>query len=338
MKILVAGLGSIGQRHVRNLRRLLGDELELLAYRTRRTSPLIHPDMTAEDVPLEAAYGLRSFDDLDAALAEQPDAVFVTNPNSLHVPVALAAARAGCHLFLEKPVSHSLEGVDDLVAEIDGRGLVCLVAYQMRFHPAFAAVTGILAQGTLGRVVGAEVVFGEYLPGWHPYEDYRQLHVARRDEGGGVVLAQIHDLDLVYAMFGMPRRAFAMGGNLSSLEVDVEDTASMLFDCGFPVHVHQNLVQRPPLRRYDIIGESGSLSWNHGTGMVSVLHADGREEVESYAGVERNDLFLAEIRHFLACVAGDESPVVDIHAGVDTLRMALAAVQSLETGEPVSLG
>ena len=147
MKILVAGLGSIGQRHVRNLRALLGDELELLAFRSRRTSPLIHADMSADpDTPLEEAYALTTFDDLDAALAERPDAVFVTNPNSLHVPVALAAARAGCNLFIEKPISHDLERVPELIAEIEARDLVCLVAYQMRFDPGFR----LLALDTVG--------------------------------------------------------------------------------------------------------------------------------------------------------------------------------------------
>ena len=102
-KVLFCGLGSIGQRHLRNLRALRGDSVEVLAYRTRRTSPVLNPNMTVRSGPddLETTYNIRSFDDLDAALAEKPDAMFVTNPNSLHLPVALAGARAGCHLFIE---------------------------------------------------------------------------------------------------------------------------------------------------------------------------------------------------------------------------------------------
>lgn len=339
MKILVAGLGSIGQRHVRNLRELLGEELELLAFRVRRSSPLIRADLTAEpDSSLETAYGIRDFDDLDVALAERPDAVFVTNPNALHLPVALSAARAGCHLFIEKPVSDDLDGVGELIAEIEARRLVCLVGYQLRFHPAFELVARLLAERQLGALVAANIVFGEYLPGWHPYEDYRELHVARRDQGGGVLLAQIHDVDLIYALFGLPRRVFALGGKLSSLDLDVEDTASVLLDCGIPVHLHQDLVQRPATRRYEVIGEDGRLTWDHGAGTVVVLRPDGSEEVTSFAEVDRNDLFLAELRHFLACLAGEEHPVVNIGAGVDSLRIALAAKQSLQSGEPVSLG
>jgi predicted dehydrogenase len=337
VKILVTGLGSIGQRHVRNLRTLLGDELDLIAYRVRRTSPVIGADLSAEaNGDLESAYGIRAFDDLDDALAEGPDAVLVTNPNSLHIPVALAAARAGRPLFIEKPVSHDLDGVEELIEEVERRDLTCLVAYQLRFHPGFRLLAELLEQRWFGKLLGARIEFGEHLPDWHPYEDYRQLHVARSDQGGGVLLAQIHDLDLVYALFGMPARVFAVGGKLSSLDVDVEDTASMLFDCGFPVHVHQDFVQRPSVRTYELIGEDGKAVWDYYAGTVTLLRADAQPEVRSVA-VERNDLFLEELRHFLACLNGAERPVVDLRAGVDSLRIALAAKRSLETGEVVTL-
>lgn len=337
MKILVAGLGSIGQRHVRNLRTLLGDDVDLLAYRVRKNSPVIRADLSAEEGgDVERAYGIRSFDDLDEALAEAPDAAFVTNPNHLHIPVALAAARAGCHLFIEKPVAHNLDGVEELAVEIERQGLVCFVGYQLRFHPAFRELQRLLAEGELGAVLAVRIEFGEYLPGWHPYEDYRQLHVSRRAEGGGVLLAQIHDLDLVYALFGLPRRVFALGGKRSTLEIDVEDTVTMLLDCGVPVHVHQDLLQRPPVRVYELIGEDAKAVWDANAGTLTVTPAGGEANVLDVA-VDRNDLFLDQLRHFLACVRGDEQPVVDLAAGVDSLRIALAAQRSLETGEVVAL-
>lgn len=128
MKVLFCGLGSIGQRHLRNLRAILGDSVEILAYRSQGRSPVLNPDMTVRrDADLESAYGIRTFGDLDDALGERPDAAFVTGPNSVHVPVALAAARAGCHLFIEKPLSHSMEGLDTLVETVDRQGLVAYV-------------------------------------------------------------------------------------------------------------------------------------------------------------------------------------------------------------------
>lgn len=329
MKILIAGLGSAGQRHARNLRTLLGGELELLAYRVRRRSPVIRPEGTVSEGAIEDAYGIRSFDDLDEALAERPDAVFVANPNVFHIPVALAAARAGCHLFVEKPLSHDLDGIDELARLVDDRRLVCAVGYQLRFHPAYA----VLHELDLGRVVSARFEAGEYLPDMHPWEDYRALNYARRDQGGGVILMQSHELDMAYALFGLPRKVVAVGGKLSGLEIDAEDTAGILLDyAGLAVDVQLDFLRRPPLRRYELVGEKATAVWDHADDFVT--HGGG---LSSWPEQDRNGLFLDELAHFLDCIEGRAHPVVDVRAAADVLRVALAARRSLETGAVVEL-
>jgi predicted dehydrogenase len=344
VKVLLAGLGSVGQRHARNLRALLGDDVELLAYRVRGLRHVITPALTIDPgVDVESSLRVKVFADLDDALAARPDIVFVTNPNPLHVPVALAAARAGCHLFLEKPISHDLEGVADLIDVIERGRRVCFVGYQLRFHPGFRALQRMLCAGTIGRLITARMIFGEYLPGWHPYEDYRHTHVARRDLGGGVLLSQVHDLDAVYALFGIPRRVFAIGGHLSDLEVDVEDTASVLLEAvvdgrRVPVHVHQDYLQRPPRRTYEVIGEGGRITLDFTGLTIEREDLEGHvAETQSFAGLERNRLFLDELTHFLACVQGRETPLVSARDAMHSLRMALAARASLETGRVMEL-
>lgn len=225
--------------------------------------------------------------------------------------------------------------MEELGAEIERRGLVCLVGYQLRFHPALRVLRQLLDEEALGGLLAVRIEFGEYLPGWHPYEDYRDLHVSRRAQGGGVVLAQIHDLDVVYALFGLPTRVFALGGKRSSLDVEAEDTVSALLDCGVPVHVQQDLLQRPPVRVYEVVGEDAKAVWDAYAGTITIMRADAAPEVHDVS-IDRNELFLAELRHFLACVRGEERPVVDLAAGVDSLRIALAVLRSLETGEVIA--
>jgi predicted dehydrogenase len=338
-RILVTGLGSIGQRHARNLRTLYGDDVEILAWRLRRSSPLLRADMTAEPTDdLEGAYGIRAFSKLDEALAEEPEAVFVTNPPDMHVPTALAAVEAGAHVLIEKPLSHDLDGVDELVAAIEWRQRVSLVGYQLRFHPGYRLLKRLVDDGALGTLLGARFCFGEYMPAWHPWEDYREGNAARADQGGGVVLAQIHDLDVAVALFGPPRRVFGVGGSRSSLGLAVEDVAGILLDCdGVPVQLHQDVVQRPPVRTYQVIGEAARATWDYYADTVRIERANGEDEVVEFAGFERNDLFLAELRHFFACVAGVDEPVVDARAGLESLRVALAVKRSLASGEATPL-
>ena len=340
MKILMAGLGGIGQRHLRNLIAMLGDRLEVLAYRVRRQADVLTDKLQIEpNSSLEEKYRITVFNELDKALAQKPDAVFICNPSSLHISVALAAAEAGCHLFIEKPLSHSLSQIEELIELVERKKLVAMVAYQMRFHPCLRRVYDLLSQKLIGRVVAVRAEVGEYLPGWHSYEDYRQMYASRRDLGGGVILSQIHEMDYIYWLFGLPRRLFAVGGHLSSLEIDVEDVASILMDCsGVPVHLHQDYIQRPPSRTLQIIGEKGKLFADFRA--LTVERFDGKGEscgCDSFKDFERNQLFTEELAHFLACIEGKEKPLVSLRDGAQSLLMALAAKESLATGKIVDL-
>lgn len=343
MKALFFGLGSIGQRHLRNLRAIVGPELQVAAYRTRRRQIVLNDRQQVIDYEgLEKTYSITTFDDLEQALAWGPDTAFICNPNSLHIPCALAAARAGCHLLIEKPLSHDLEGTEELAALLESKGKAGLVAYQMRFHPLIRMAGEIIRDSGIGRVLSARAERGEYMPGWHPYEDYRESYAARSDQGGGALLSQIHEMDYLYSLFGLPTRLFAVGGHLSSLQVDVDDIASVLMACRvdgqeIPVELHLDYVQRPPSQTLRIIGDEGRIDVDFSS-MALLHHRHGelhrREEMPDF---QRNQLFLDEMNHFLRCVRGEEKPLVSIRDGAQSLRMALAAKESLRSERTVLL-
>jgi predicted dehydrogenase len=343
-KVLFCGLGSIGQRHLRNLKTLRGDDVEVLAYRHRGTSPVLNPDMTVRaGADLESTYNIRSIYDLDDALAEQPEIVFVTNPNTEHLPVALAAARAGCHLFIEKPLSHTMAGIDELETLVTQKNLAVLVAYQFRFHPGLRLIKSMIDEGRLGHLVAAHIVNGEYFPDWHPYEDYRQTHPARRELGGGCLSIQTHEMDYALWLFGLPRSVYAVGGHLSHLDVNVEDSVSVLLHCvhagrPLPVHIHLDYVQRPPQRVCEVTGDAGKVRYDYYANEITFHdHETGIVETYNFARFNRNQMFLDELQHFLDCTAGQAQPLIDLHEGIASMKISLAAAESLESQQSVRL-
>jgi predicted dehydrogenase len=344
LKILMVGLGGIGQRHLRNLRALLGGDVDIIAYRVRKLTSVVTPTLQLDDtLDLEKVYGLRVFGDLDSALAEKPDIAFICNPSSLHVPIAQACVDAGCDIFVEKPLSNDLTGLPELQSAVEKHRRIAMVGYQLRFHPCFLRLQEIVQQGLLGNLLSVRATVGEYLPNWHRYEDYRTGYAARASLGGGVVLSQIHEFDYLYALFGEAKRLFSVAGHWSNLELDVEDIASTLMQCEYagrplPVHLQQDYLQRPAHRQCEVVGDAGKAILDlPGLSVTLHLYDAAEEDRFSCEGFDRNLLFMREIEHFLDCVKTRKKPLVDLDEGIKSLHLALAAKQSAATGHAVEL-
>jgi predicted dehydrogenase len=337
MRILVAGLGAIGQRHARNLRALYGDGVELLAFRRRRLPYVVTESLERDDSRnAEAELGITAYGDLDEALAAEPDGVFVCTPSSQHLEIAQRAADAGCHLFIEKPLSHTLDGVERLRETVASKGLVAVVGCQWRYHPCVRWLRDLLRAGTLGRLVRAEIEYREYLPDWHPYEDYRASYAARTALGGGVVLTQIHDYDLAWWLFGPPRTVTASGGHLSALDIDVEDTVHARLEGGAaPVSVRQSFASRPPRRSITVVGEHGSVTADL---LAARTSTDSRvAPAVTFADYQRNQMFMDEAKQFEACLAGREKAAVPLEDGIAVLQLALAVKDAMRTSRTVEI-
>lgn len=340
MKILLVGLGAIGQRHLRNLCTILGPGTEFLAYRVRGLKHALTGALTVRaDADIEQEFGLRVSRELDAALAEKPDCAFICNPSSLHVQAATAAAKAGCHLFIEKPLSHSMEGVRELEAAIHQRGTVAMVGFQFRFHPGLAAVKRLIDEQAIGRIVHAHAHWGEFLPGWHPYEDFKSGYAARADLGGGVILTLCHPLDYLRWLVGEVEAVQAMTASVGGFGLDVEDTADIMlrFRSGCVGSVHLDYVQRPPAHWLQITGERGVIRWDNADGVVHTGQTDAGAwtTLAPPDGFDRNSMFLAEARHFMDAVAGRANVAVGLDDGIRALELALAARESASRGEIV---
>ena len=342
VRILIAGLGAIGQRHARNLRALhtaSGDDLELLAYRRRRLTHVVTEALQRDDSRnVETELGVTVFGDLDEALAARPDAVFVCTPSSQHLEIAQRAAEAGCHLFIEKPVSHTLDGLARLRETVAAKALVAVVGCQWRWHPSVLGLRGLLQSGEFfGELIDAEIEYREYLPDWHPYEDYRASYAARADFGGGVVLTQIHDYDLAWWLFGPARRVTATGGHLSDLDVEVEDTVDARLEGGAaPVRIRQTFAERPPRRIIRVTGDDASATVDLLTGRVESTVTSVASGL-TVADYPRNNMFMDVVQNFLACMAGERPPATPLDDGIEVLKLALAVKDAIRTGRTVEI-
>jgi predicted dehydrogenase len=329
MRTAICGLGSIGRRHLKNLYSLGEQDVVLV-----RSGKGALGSEGLEGYPVES--------DLEAALERwEPEAVLVTNPTSLHLQPAIPAALAGCHLFLEKPVSHSMERVDELRQALADGGGRALVGYQLRFNPGLRSVRSLVQEGAIGAVLSAHAHRGEYLPGWHPWEDYHGSYSARRDLGGGALLTLSHPFDYLRWILGEVAAVSAEIGGRDFLDVEVDTSAEAILEMqsGALVSVHLDYHQRPPRHDLKLIGEFGTIEWDEQSSAVRWWTEERGEWIEEPApeGFERNSMYLEEMRHFRQVVRQEAEPACTLEDGVAALQIALAALRSAEEGRRVEL-
>lgn len=340
MKFLIAGLGSIGRRHFRNLIAL--GEKDIVLLRSHRAT-------LSDD---ELAGYLVETDLIEALKKHKPDAVIIANPTALHLDVAIPAAQAGCHILLEKPVSHSLERLDILEQAAQKSGSKILVGFQFRYHPTLNKARELIQADALGKILTAHVHWGEYLPNWHPWEDYRQSYAARADLGGGVIVTLTHPLDYLRFLLGDVESIWSFNGHISALELDVEDAAEigLRFSNGAIGGVHINYFQRPPVHRLEIVGTKGTLRWDNADSVLYFHNmpqgfgtwdanppAAQLERFLPNEGYERNQLFITQTQHFIDIVRENAMPICTLNDGIHAQKMALAAQESNAAGKAIKI-
>ena len=317
MRLVVLGCGSIGRRHLRNLQGL--GYTELLAYdpasQARR--------MTKEEI------GLPTLSSLDEVWAKKPEVALVTAGTQAHVDLGLEAASHGCHLFIEKPLSHSIDSrLHRLLSEVEKRNLITMVACNMRYHPGPMAVKALLESGSVGEIVAARIQTGSYLPRWHPDTDYQQSYSAS-PEWGGAVLDCIHEIDLALWYFGPAKLAGAACLGAGTLGLESDGLAEILLRHGSGVlsSIHLNFVQRDYKRSCQIIGSRGTIYWDFNDRQVNVFGEDGQavKRLGEPQGWELNQMYVEELKHFLHSVESHSATTNPISRSIGTLELALAA-------------
>ena len=307
MKFLVAGYGSIGRRHLRNLIAIGQNDIVLL-----RSHKSTLPEDEIKDIPVET--------DIEAALAHHPDGVIIANPTALHLDAAIPAAKAGCAVFMEKPVADSSERLPELREALKQNGGRFQMGFQFRFHPGLLTLKKLIDEGKIGRPLSFRAEWGEYLPGWHPWEDYRQSYSARKDLGGGVLLTLSHPLDYVRWLFGDPKLIWGLNGRISDLELDTDDIAEigLRIADGMVGSIHLDYYCRPAKNCLEVIGTDGRILCNNLDGTVCLNDTESFVPDPPY---DRNDMFLNEMKHFIAVTEGTAAPSCTLDDGIAAQRM-----------------
>jgi predicted dehydrogenase len=296
MKIAIMGCGSIGKRHLENILSI-SPTTQIIAYDS---------DKTQLKLVVQAHPNISITTELEYIWQQSPQIVIIALPTSLHISYALLAAKNNCHLFIEKPLSHSLIGISKLIKLTEQKKLVSLIGCNLRFHWAIQKIKELLDKKIIGKVLSANFSSGSFLPDWHPKTDYRLLYSAQQKLGGGVILDAIHELDYPCWFFGEIKQIIGMYGKISNLMIDTEDCADMIiqFKFGPIATIHMDYLHRDYHRRSTIVGENGTIEWDFMLHTVRLYRAIEKkwEEFNEPNGYDFNQVYIDEIKYFMNCV------------------------------------
>ena len=326
MRVLVIGTGSVGARHCRNLVSL---GHAVLAWDA-------DPGRLRE---VGRVAGVSAAPSLEDAFAAKPDAAMICTPPASHVAPARRALDAGLHLFIEKPIASTVAEARPLVEEAERRGRLLAVGFNLRFLPSLRRVKALLEDKRVGKVLAVRAEFGSYLPDWRPGRDYRENYAVRAEQGGGILLDAIHELDYLGWLFGEVTDVLCTSGHVSDLHGDTEDLAevTLRFESGVLAQVHLDYLQRVYRRNLQVIGDAGVITWDYPTHAVTVLTPDARPEAMNPDDGAANEMYVEELRHFIRCLEGRESPLVDGREALRSLGLVEAAKTSAREGRRVRL-
>lgn len=315
-KLLIVGSGSIGIRHARNLTKLVED-VKIFSYRF------------FNNIDIEKLDKVSYVKDLNQAI-KSSDGIVIANRTDLHLQVAKYALINKKHIFIEKPLSHSMLGVKEIEILKNANKLVVESGFMLRFHPNLIRLKEILLNKEYGNVHYVRSSVGQFLPDWRPKTDHRKGYGAKRKWGGGVTLDLIHEIDLIRWLFGEVKLVSAMMGFTPKLEIETETISqiNLKTDSDILVQLHLDYL-RPSYGRYtEIVCDKGTLLWNYLTGKITLETSNSEistlHEVEN--DFQRNDMYVNEIKHFLASINGHyQKKAATLDDAIKAMKICFAA-------------
>jgi len=277
-------------------------------------------------------------------ICEQYDGAIIATPNHLHYDAAREAIVDGrmSAVMIEKPLAHDLNDAEHILLHADTEEVPLLVGYCLRFHPGLRRTKGIIDSGAIGTVRHASIHFGSYLPDWRPGIDYRTNYAASRKTGGGILMDASHELDYACWLFGQPVSVSCTMQNSGALQIETEDIADLVvrFESGVQASIHLDYLDQEAQRGCRIVGDTGSIDWNFNAWVVKVSKKAGKHTYEHQGQAQPfhpDDMYRAELRHFLACIRGEEKPLVTGEDGLRAVQIVEAARKASDTGRVVNI-
>lgn len=329
MNFLIVGLGSIGQRHLRNLKKIY-PSCKIYVYRRlyRKINLNNFNKLLKKDI--HKKYKLLTINNLNNLKKLKLDGAFICTPSSFHVDEIIKILKQKINIFVEKPLDSNLKKIKTLESLLRKTNQIHMIGFQMRFSPILIKLQKIIHSNKYGNLNFVSIYHGEHIKNFHKYENYKKLYAARKVLGGGVALTQIHEIDYFLLLFNSYKikKRHILRGKFSNLSIDVEDTYSSILQLEkknkkILCNVNLNYYENPGKRVIDLVFDKCKISADLNKQLITYFIKKKKFVQKFY--FKRNDLFIRELKYFIKHIKIKKqiNNNLNLYNGIKTLKFAL---------------
>jgi predicted dehydrogenase len=311
-KLLVIGAGSIGKRQISNFTKYF--IIDIAEVRSDRIEEAVKKFKIN-----------KIFKDYKKALkSEKYDAVAITVPPHLHLPIAKLATKNNVSLFIEKPLGMSSKGWKEVYKTCIKKKLVNYVAYCHRFVPYSIRLKKLIEQKTVGKIYTSHLKWSSYLPDWHKHENYKNFYMSKKEQGGGSLLDDSHGIDLIRYILGEVKNINALVTNISELEMTSDDSffATLEMKNKSIVQMSFDLFSRTPRIYLEITGSKGTIIWDRVEHKIKIYNRKKNSwKIEKYSLSNLLSMYPNQAKYFYECVVSKRNNFNNIGDALNTQKV-----------------
>ena len=317
LKILVCGGGSIGQRHIENLKKI---GVTVYAWRSRQELAL----------KLSKKYNIKVFTTIDEGI-KVADGVVVATSTDKHIEIASKVIDNNKPLFIEKPLADSYENLIPFLKKISTKNII-EVGFQLRGHPNISKLHELITNNDYGPLYTFRALVGHRLDQWRPGTDYQESYSANSLQGGGALLDLTHEIDLINWLTGPVKEIYGNLANISDLKMNAEDLVNLILvnKSGAVGQIQLDMLSPVFRRELELVFQKAVFHWDAISGVLTKKTSEAIViEHKVSDNFERNDMFLLQMQHFINRISDNNlRPLCSIQAGVEVQRIVEAAIKS----------
>lgn len=324
MKFFVIGCGSIGQRHIKNLKKLGVKDIEIFDSDKKLA------------LDIGRKFKVKTIKNLEFNSA---NCTLICTPPSSHTELAIKALKNNSHVFIEKPLSNNLENIKKISKIANENSLQVFVGYMFRFDKGLQAIKKLLKSKKIGKVISYDAYEGWYLPNWRPWQDYRKSYTGSEKLGGGIILDSSHELNYLQWLAGNVSEVFCYDKKIPSLGVKSEGLAEILlkFKSKTIGHIHLDFINPNYSRRCEIIGDEGSIKWDFDKKTFQIKMNNQKKSIVKKYGNDTNEMYVEELKHVIDCINKQSKNLINLESAKNTLMISLNIKKSAKLGKVIKI-